>query len=130
MLSNFMQTLLQSLINMSLPDKYLSIDSIAMGVVTQYNQCIISRLHSSYSTPRGETFISSPSSFQTNLPRNITHMETLIKHRTQTSLSLPTKPSNANTAASLLMLANYSMDATTSEGSSKVSSSIFFLPKK
>ena len=44
-----------------------------MGDDTPYDESIASRVQSSYSTPRGKTFISSSSSFQKNLSRNITH---------------------------------------------------------
>ena len=70
--SNFLWGVLQPLINMSLPDKCLSIDSHAMGVDTSHDESIAIRVQSSYTKPRGEKFISSSSSFQTNLSRNIT----------------------------------------------------------
>ena len=65
MQSNFMQRVLQSLMNMSLLDKCLSMDSHAMGVGTSHNESIASRVQRSYSTPKGEhSFL-----FQTNLSR-------------------------------------------------------------
>ena len=78
--SNFVWRVLQSLINISLPDKCLSIYSHVMGIDTPYNKSIASRVQSSYSPPRGETFISSSSSFQTNLSRNITHNRDFYKN--------------------------------------------------
>ena len=69
---NFVWRVSQSMINMSLPDKSLCIDSYAMGVDTPYNKSIASRVKRSYKKPRGATFISSSSSFQTK-------MDTLIK---------------------------------------------------
>ena len=73
MQSNFVLTVSQSLINISLPDKGLSIDSFAMSLDTPYNKSIASMVQSSYNTSTGGTFISSSSSFQTNLSINITH---------------------------------------------------------
>ena len=95
---------------MSLPHKCLSIDSHAMGVDTPYDESISSMVQSSYSKHRGDTFISSSSSFQINLSRNSTHNGDFDKkNRSQSSFSLSTKPSYADTALSLLMLANSSM---------------------
>ena len=62
-------------LNMSLPDKCISLDSHAMGVYTIHEKSITSRVQSSYMTPMDGTFISSSSSFQTNLPRNITNKQ-------------------------------------------------------
>ena len=112
---------------MSLSDKCLSIDSHAMGVDTPCNEYIASRVQSRFSTPRRETFISSSFSFQTNLSRNSTHNGDFDqKNRSQSSFSLSTKPSNADTASSLLMLANSSMTTTTSVESSMESNNTSF----
>ena len=59
--------------NMSLPDKCLSIYSDDMDIDTPQNKPIASSVQSSYSTPRGGTFNFSSFSVQTNLSRNKTH---------------------------------------------------------
>ena len=70
--SNFVWIVLQSLMNMRLSDKCLSMESHVIGVDTPHNKSIASRVQKSYSAPKGGTYISSSSSFQTNCSRNIT----------------------------------------------------------
>ena len=53
--------------NISLPDKCLSMDSHVMGVDTPHDESITS------GTAKDETFILSSFSFQTNLSRNAGH---------------------------------------------------------
>ena len=94
---------------MTLPDKCISMDSHAMGVVIPHDESITSGVQNNYSKPRDKTFISFSSSFSKNLSENITNKQDIYQKNISHSFFSSMKPSIADSACSLLLLKNPSM---------------------